>query len=216
MDQSQPMPLKLNNHSVSPPGGWSYRVAETGQRFRNHPTPESLRRALASHCKLHNLPLPTDAQIEDQLCKALGPAAADWCVDSESGEAQRAYPGMAACTLTFTQVLSATRTLFSWLVKGRKRVEGAEAERRARICSTCTENQIVHGCTSCSMPALKEAVNQVVAGGTTTVDGALNGCCICGCSLKALVWLPLDLLQARMPAAENARLPAHCWKKLSL
>lgn len=209
------MALRLNNTHTTPPGGWSYRITETGHTERKHPSPESLRKALAKHCALHNLPLPPDEQIQDYICKQLGEDAVHWCVDVESGEPQAAYrQGGAPCRMHFSQVIGGTRTLISWLIRGRKRVEGAEAERRARICVTCPNNQIVHGCTGCSMPALKEVINSVVSGGSTTVDAALEGCCICGCALKALVWMPLDILHERMPASENERLPDHCWKKL--
>lgn len=200
---------------MTPPGGWCYRVTETGKRFSGHPSPESLRTALAQHCSLHNLPVPTDDMIQDSMCRELGPESVNWCVDSDSGQAQLAYlsAGAAPCRLSFMSVLNATRTIGSWLLKGRNRVEGAEAERRARICSSCPENRSIDGCSSCSMPALKSALELIIGGAATTVDGMLQGCCICGCSLRGLVWMPLETLHERMPASENDRLPSHCWKK---
>jgi hypothetical protein len=213
--------LKLNNLSVSPPGGWFYRVPETGKTFKGYPSPEGLRKALAAHCAVHNLPVPGDAQIQDFICKNLGEEAIHWCVDRESGEAQAAYlAGGVACRLTFSQVMAGTRTLLSWLISSVlklkwQRVEGAEAERRARICAPCPECQEVQGCSSCSMPALRQLIQSAVQGGTTTQDTYLTkrGCCKCGCASLPLIWMPLETLQKHMSEAVNTQLPTHCWKK---
>lgn len=175
---------------------------------------DSLRKSLASHCHAHNLPVPNDDIIEDQICKQLAQDAVHWCVDAESGQAQEAYTqGGAACRMTFMQVLNGTRTIGSWLLKGRQRVEHVESERRARICATCPQNQEILGCSSCSMPSLRSAIEVIVGGARTSSDDSLHGCCVCGCSLKALIHIPLAVLQERMPASENKRLPDHCWKK---
>lgn len=206
------MALKLNNHQTQPPGGWCFRHQDG--HISKGPTPYALQQAMLKYCALHGLLMPTDAEIEDYMCRALGQEAIEWCVDTETGMAEHAYRhGGAPCRLTFQQVLNATGTIGSWLMKGRHRVESVEAERRARICAGCIENQEIHGCTGCSMPALKTMINSIVGGGSTTVDGQLKGCCKCGCSLKALVWLPLEVLQSKMDDVINSQLPDHCWKK---
>jgi hypothetical protein len=203
---------KLNNLNVTPPGGWGYEVKEPYKRFSGYTTRDGLRVDLGRYCSLHNLPIPNDDMIQEYICQRLGRDALDWCVD-EAGQQQHAYTGNGGCRLTLSQVISATGTIAQWMAKGMKRVEGFEAERRATICSSCPENQEIKGCTGCAMPALKEMINRVVSGGSTTKDGALQGCCQCGCSLKALVWMPLEQLHSHLNESDNARLPDHCWKK---
>lgn len=205
------MSQHLNNDSVTPPGGWQFRVPQTGKTFSGA-TYDALRVELGKHVRAHSLPMPSRDEIEDYICRQLGSAAKEYCTDDQTN---MPVHNPDSCYLTFKQVLTGTRVLAAWVIQGRQRVDGVEAENRARICANCDQNRVIHGCKGCSMPALREAINSVVAGGRTTVDEQLNACCQCGCSLKAKVWLPLDLIHAHQSEDVNARLPAHCWMKTS-
>ena len=80
-----------------------------------------------------------------------------------------------------------------------------EADRRAVICSTCPLNVTVKGCWGCA--GLMKKVVELVGNKQTSRDSALESCKVCGCVLRAKVWLPLD-------AEVNAKLeyPPHCWQ----
>lgn len=84
-------------------------------------------------------------------------------------------------------------------------VSQEEAERRAKICITCPFNVVVQGCWGCSN-ILKKVV-ELVGNKQTSLDSALESCKVCGCVLRAKVWLPSD-------TEANAGLdyPAHCWQ----
>jgi hypothetical protein len=63
------------------------------------------------------------------------------------------------------------------------------------------------------MSALKEAVNVVVGGAATAYDSQLQSCKVCGCSLKAKIHLPLDILRDNLTDAQMNALPQACWLK---
>lgn len=81
-------------------------------------------------------------------------------------------------------------------------VSQEEAERRAKICITCPFNVVVQGCWGCSN-ILKKVV-ELVGNKQTSLDSALESCKVCGCVLRAKVWLPLT--------PDGLEYPAHCWQ----
>lgn len=169
---------------------------------------------LGKHCRVHSLPMPSREQIEEQICFELGGEASSWCLD-EMGLPSQADAGAPDCGgLTLGSVKQATMTLLHVKITGR-RVEGAEAERRARLCSTCNQNRIITGCRGCAMPAINAVVEQIREGRRTSLDDSLHFCCVCGgCSLQGKVWVPLDILLAHTPASQMIRFEEkapHCW-----
>lgn len=85
-------------------------------------------------------------------------------------------------------------------------VSQEEAERRATICSTCPKNQSVPGCWGCS--GIMKMVAQYLGKKHTSRDRALESCAVCGCVLRAKVWLEMDTI-------DNTGLeyPEHCWQR---
>lgn len=85
-------------------------------------------------------------------------------------------------------------------------VSQEEAERRALICSTCPKNQTVSGCWGCG--GIIKAVTKYLGNKRTSRDKALESCSVCGCVLRAKVWLELGTI-------DNSGLeyPEHCWQK---
>lgn len=210
------MPLKLASQITSPPGGHFFFITPTGQRFGGngiYPSRVALRSAMRSHCVSHHIPIPTDAEIDEFMCKEMPPGV---CVDAATGmdvwQPDRSSSGL---NLSFSQVIQGTRTLGYWATHGRPRVEGALAERRASTCSSCAENQPVSGCEGCNLRAMLDAISSVVQGQATTKDGLLGACKLCGCHLRAKVWLPLDILlkysSSQQMELTKERAP-HCWQ----
>lgn len=85
-------------------------------------------------------------------------------------------------------------------------VSQEEAERRATICSTCPKNQTVAGCWGCG--GIIKSVTKYLGNKRTSRDKALESCSVCGCVLRAKVWLELGTI-------DNSGLeyPEHCWQK---
>lgn len=205
------MPHRLANASETPHNGWRYYVKETGTWLPGAGQGAvhylALAPQIAAHCRIHHLPIPERAEVEAQMCSNLPSGV---CVDEQD---QPVYRIGDPIRLTISNVYQGTRTILSWLIGGMQRVDHAEAERRAGICSACVENQPVEGCTGCSGGALRDLAAQFVAGGSTSYEDRLQGCRICGCGLKAIIWMPLEPLHQHTPADQNEALPAHCWKK---
>ncbi len=197
------MTLKLQITGTGPPGGWYYKDPETGREFRpvawNDMLPE-----IQAHRRANNLPISTALreQVEEQVCKHVPP---EWC-----GNAQvqgRVEP------LTFQQVLSGTAVLIDWMKSGANIVSQNEADERSRTCAHCHYNSGISGCSNCSMGKVRELVGRIVGPRTTQGDSMIQACKICGCSLKAKVWIPLDILQRHMTAEQNSAFPEWCWCK---
>lgn len=194
----------LPNRFTAPPGGWRYRVPETGQIFSASNEQELLGQ-LRAHYGAAGYPMPANlVELIDQNICAQHP---DYCVGS--GPAPKAS-GLAH---TFTTVLQGTRTIGAWLLGGRELVSQDVADRRASICSMCVQNDEPQGCTSCNSKVMKEAVEKLVGKRSTALHDRLLSCRICGCNLRAKVWFPLRILLDHMPAEQQERLPETCWLK---
>lgn len=201
------MGLKLKRRDVVPPGGFKYFQAET-KFWITSPTYPDLISRIRKHRASNNLPVGLRflEEIEDQICQTLPP---DW-IDRDD-PVHRARAGFA---VDFMNVLSGTGLLVEWFLTGRKKVEQTEADRRANICSSCFYNQPIQGCTSCNDGVLRDVVNKIVGGSVTQYDNHLRACKLCACSLKAKVWLPLELLVKRSSAELQEALPDWCWIKI--
>ena len=204
--------MKLASKLVRPPGKWRYRVAETGQTFVGS-TMDELLRMLGKHCSIHHLPMPTEEQIEDQICFELGADAKDWCMDS-SGMAPTIPPHSPDCAgLSLQSVKQATFTLVHSALRGSS-VTQEEAERRASICVDCTQNREVPGCKGCAGGALRSLVTSIARNRATSMDDRLFTCCICGCLNKAKLWIDLDIIKKHTPASQWERFRSkapNCW-----
>lgn len=197
--------LKLNDPGTAPPGGYRYFCTETQTWIRAASFPELIA-ASKSHRAANQLGIPETFKddVEAQLCSFMPPGTC-------RHEAGIAVSGPRR--LTFQDVVSATKTLGEWLIKGASKVEQPEAERRAIICLACPMNQNFDGCTTCAEKDLREAISGFMGASRTEYDARLHTCFACGCTLKAAIWLPLEILQKHMPENVKPLLPEYCWKK---
>lgn len=193
------------------PGGFKWKCQETGQWVPargSMPSYVDFIYQCRQHCIANNLPigLEWEQTIQDQICATLD---GQWC--SEFGHPVQTRSGW---SFDFQSVLQGTLTLGRFLIRDHgKKVEYAEAERRAAICVGCVYNQNPIGCTNCSMGALREAAKTVVNGEPTTYDSKLMSCKICMCNLKAKIHLPLNTLKKYMSEDQMSALPDFCWLK---
>lgn len=196
--------LHLLDPTSVPPGGFRYLCPET-KTWIPAPSFWELVSAAERHRKANNLPVSQDFkfELEDQLCSHMPPGTCKHEIGVAVSGPRR---------LTFSDVVSATKTLGAWFLKGTPKVDQAEAERRANICLACPMNQNFEGCTTCAEKDLRETMVSFMGESRTPVDSNLHTCFSCGCTLKAAIWFPLELLKKHMTDESKALLPKHCWK----
>ncbi len=197
--------LKLLDVGTVPPGGFKYLCPETQTWIRAASFGE-LVAASERHRASNKLGISENFkdEVESQLCSTMPPGTC-------KHEAGVAMSGPRR--LTFQDVVSATKALGTWFLKGTPKVAQEEADRRAKICLSCPMNQNFDGCTTCAEKDLREAIASFMGTSKTPFDANLHTCYGCGCTLKAAVWFPLAILQSNTPADVRATLPDHCWKK---
>lgn len=209
---AKPRP-RLPNLTTAPPGGWRYRVPETGQLFSGASLSDLVSQ-LHAHYRANGYDTPLGGfrdLIEDYIC-AETPETCD--ASYVRPPTQTESTGLASnLAHTFHTVMQGTATLVSWLAGGGERVSQQTADARAATCATCPENVEPQGCTGCNIGALRAVADRVAGKRTTPSDGALKSCRICACHLRAKVWLPLKVLTNHMPPKQQAALPGYCWIK---
>lgn len=199
------MRLQLTRKNEVPPGGFRYLVPETGVLIQG-PSFDDLKSEVKKHLKANArlIPIDLEEQIETWICEQM---PAGIC---KRGLGETRAP---SATVGFQQIIDGTSTLLDWFIKGRKRVEKEESERRIKICAACPFNQEIEGCTTCNLNRLHQIVNAIVGDGAIEGESHIKACAICGCSLRAKVRIPLDVLQAHIDSTVNSNFPDFCWVK---
>lgn len=194
--------LKPTDKYTTPPNGWRYLQRESGKLIRG----TSFTNLLASvreHRMANGYPMQMDMEqeVEAGVCEQ----TPDICVEVEAD--------MVPVKLTIANVMAFTMTLGESILKGSPRVDSTEANRRAAICSGCTDNVNPEGCGACNSKKINSIIEKLTRSKPTTHDDKLGACRYCGCMNKAQAWFPLDILQNHIKPEIREALPAHCWKK---
>lgn len=195
--------LHLQKLDEVPPGGFRYKDTSTGKTITG-PTYRDWVNAVKRHKVANEVPVgpELEAEMQEQLCMQL---PGGWCVRDGA-----VYQSGVTAGLSFDKVINGTITLGDWLLNGKKKAEKQEAQKRADICSSCPFNQTIQGCTSCNQGKLMQIVNRIVGPEQLQGDNLLNACTLCGCSLRAKVWIDLEILQRHTAGVE---FPEWCWLK---
>ena len=146
------------------------------------------------------LPLEgTHEAVEDWICEQLP----EWCERHEA-------PRHMKTTYNSKDLLAFLEATKETIIKGNV-VSQAEAERRANICTQCiTYNVDIDGCQSCK--GIGTMVFSVIGHKTVKNLGHLKACGICGCALKAKIWLTKETLDSTTRIQETAgKFPKWCW-----
>lgn len=198
----------LPNLTNAPPGGWRYRVPETGQKFEGASLSGLIENLKAHyHANGYELPDSLPALIEAYVCGEVG----EYCDGNASSLPKTERVTGGGLAHTFHVVLQGTKTLISWVAGGGERVSQALADERAATCATCPENVNPEGCTGCNIAELLRIGEKVAGTRKTTSDASLNACRVCSCLLKAKVWIPHKNLWPHMSEEQKLRLPQACW-----
>lgn len=190
----------VTDTNVTPHGGWRYIQPETGFEFRSFGYRDIIEQ-VALHRRSNGLPERNPgADIEAFVCAQL-PAGSETCSQVLDGD----YALKKSFTMEDVKrfIQAAASALGS-----RGLVAEEKAEARAAICSTCPLNTSVSGCWTCK--GLAEWLFKLIGARSTVHDSRLNQCGVCGCSLKAKIWLPQDVAQK---VSEGYKFPSWCWLK---
>lgn len=202
--------LHLSGTTQTPPGGWTYKVHQLSVRFPKlawvgpFHTYHDLLNEVKKRCKAHELPMPTEAEVQDQICQRLPPG---YCRDETGAAVNGAARG--DFSVTFDAVIQGSKSLWSWFKHGP--VSDDEVVRRSYICNQCPENLPISGCRSCNASSLHEVVNKIVVNRPLPTDDLLHACRVCSCSLKSKTRMRLEDVVPHMSPQQIAALPNHCW-----
>lgn len=196
---------QLPNKTYAPPGGWRYKVPETGQLFRGV-SEYQLLCELEAHYRANQLKKPDG--LSDLIERFVCEQEPDYCTDQHG---QAVQDGKRSIFMDIRAALQGTATLVMWKVKGEGLVEPTLADQRAAICVACPMNVEPQGCTSCNTKVVREAVEAIVGTRQTSFHNQLKACKVCMCHLSAKVQLPLKSILRWMPDSQQELLPSHCW-----
>lgn len=206
---------RVINENESPPGYWWFMV--DGKKRGPFPARVQLINDIRDYYRANGKLVPADleSQIDEATCARIDPSL---CEDRETHARLLSKVSSNASTvvLQFNAAVQGTMTIGEWFIKGRlmnkaKLVELDKAVERGSVCASCPHNVPVGRCAACVAGRMGNAIKRIVGNASTPIDGQLNACNLCGCSLKAKVWFPLDLLRKHMQPEHLAQFPDFCW-----
>lgn len=193
---------RLNNPDLVPAGGWRYEDPSNGVIIKGGSLSQLSKRVGLDRLKRGVPAGDVLGDITDYLCSIQQPGSklcSFFNEDKVTGP-RRKY--------NIEDVKSYLKAITTTVKKGV--VTQEEANRRAGICTMCHHNKQLPGCTGCSN--ISDAVFKVIGAKTTPMDPNLKECGICGCSLKAKVWVLDEGIVSAPNVTENKDLfPDHCW-----
>ena len=193
--------LAIVSKQTTPPGGYRYRVEQTGQTFHAW-TAFAIRQQVVNHLTANSIPVPhnLDALIEDFTCQGQPAGICD--------ETDPIKSFLSNLHLTWQVIKAGTSTIGAWALDGFTKVEPAVADARAGVCASCPNNKFPQGCSPCQSDALHRLVHKLVGADNTRYDDRLHACVSCGCALRVKVWAPLRFVLKHPPMSPY---PPQCW-----
>lgn len=195
------------------PGCYSFTVPETGFRIPRSGT-TSIDNVLAqtvTYYKANGYVVPSGLRqrIIDECCAKQAPGT---CIEDLRMPQQAASPTLSTA---LEVVWTGTRTLATWLTKGK--VSNEVAARRAAVCAACPNNRDIEtpGCKSCGYASRLNQLSTFVAGilqkERMSWDEGLRSCSVCHCHLSLKCRTTLESILKYMPDSQRQALPAACW-----
>lgn len=168
------------------------------------PTLELLVMRLRNELRGRGLPVPEDIvqKVLEQICNKAPHA----CIFSNG---QQPPTTQIKKGFTVTDVKAFIKSV-EWTITSGGVVDQETAEERTNICMRCPYNTRLPGCEGCS--GIANLVFKVIGARKTHNMGELKQCGVCGCSLKAKVWVPQDTVKQTANVQNNMNdFPDWCW-----
>lgn len=202
--------LRVSNLNETPPGGWRYRVPETDKMIGPTPAWNDIRTLVYKHYTANSIlpPANLEDKIHEYVCAQIPPM---FCEESTVFALRSQVRG----EISAADLLRGVRIMAEWtaarLVGQSHRVTKKVAEARADVCVSCPNNVPTTECKPCKLGEFIALVTRISGGETVSVDSRLGGCKVCGCGLKAKIWLPKSILNKNITQEQLAKYPAFCW-----
>ena len=196
--------LRYVNQDQTPPGGFVYKVESTGKEFQGD-TLFSLQQRIIEYCEGNKLPIPVNlaGKIQDYSCRR----------HSALCEETDPLKEFATTLIITTRTMAAgLAVLGPWMTAGKPTVKDDLATARSATCAGCKFNVLLKNCRPCMMPAITKLVESAIGPAETPYSDQINGCNLCGCSLKIKIWVPITYIKDAM-LFDKALLPDWCWVK---
>jgi len=177
-----------------------YTDPDTGAVFTGE-TAKSIVKQVVNHRVNTNTPVDPDKvqmEVEDYICSQLP----TWCQrQREPGKIKKEYTR--EDVLAFVAAVSGT-------IEAGGVVDQQTAEKRADVCLQCPYNQKLAGCDGCN--GIASTVFNLIGARRVRNMGSLRSCGICGCALKAKIWVPDNVLKDTARIQNNMEdFPSWCW-----
>lgn len=196
--------LRLRNRSGG--GDWEFFVPQTGHVIKGRHF-DQLQHRVRDHLVANgyaDVPVE-DSILEDYNARKFQKIDPECCYDT-------GQEPLTDRKLTPMDVVRFTKTLFLHALNKFQLVDQEEAERRAKICSQCHLNRLIHNCNACSNSGLAAStVGKLIGDRQTSLDSVLHSCLHCGCFLKVKVWFPKEVQVATPPDGFEKQPPKECW-----
>lgn len=191
-----------DNSSWLPYTAQTYEDKENGIVVKG-PTLKLLVSRLKEELLKRSLPVPAD--IDQVICKQICAKVPEACVfQDENRPTTPIKKGF-----TVTDVKAFIKSVEGTITSGGV-VDQETAEERTNICMRCPYNTKLPGCEGCS--GIANLVFKVIGARQTNNMGHLKQCGVCGCSLKAKVWVPQETVKQTAQVQNNINdFPDWCW-----
>lgn len=196
---------QLKDPNTVPPGGWKYRVPETGFTLSRN-SRALLVQSVSEHLTANNIPSDPGtilSRIEAQICER-APAS---CYKVQHSPAT---PRPAGRRWSLREILNGVS---AWLfdVKGENYAPMDVVRKRASVCANCPLRVESDACQECSK-TYQAMVKRV---GHSRIDPLrsfkLRICDACGCFQAVKVQLTLPTVMKRISPEQKAKLHHGCW-----
>jgi hypothetical protein len=196
------MIILKNANSWLPHPAQKYIDAETGIMVKGQ-TLKLLVSRMTAELQTIGLPIPED--LEQRILNQISKAAPHCCTyineDAPNITTKKKF--------TITDVKAFVKSVEGTITSGGV-VDQATAEERTNICMRCPYNTNLPGCEGCS--GIANLVFKIIGARKTDNMGTLKQCGVCGCSLKAKVWVPQDTVKQTAQVQNNMNdFPDWCW-----
>lgn len=217
------MPRLLKDRTTVPPGGYQYRVPETGLLLKGNAL-ASVARDAQAHLKANGIMKTSHelaALIEDQICQRYPES----CWNHPKIAAPMAKPHPKGHKWTVAEVKNGLNAFFRFLLP-RRFVSEPESFARATVCASCPLNVNSEACSSCTSGLLETVKTAIGRQRVANLDRHFAGnrklrlCDACGCFIHAKVMLDADAVAKSTTPETLARIRKDapgCWilKELS-
>lgn len=218
--------MRLKDRNKFPPGGFRYYTAATNFSIQPWVSFDVAVAQIVAHRKANPYQSSVNGWSTDtgtvaneldayntMVCQQMN--WNDYITDGSFEDLPKVQSRQSLSPRNAARVAEGIKTILEWEVTGGKLVEAAQANARAKVCSTCPKNMAGDLSSFFTEAAAKLIQLQLEAKNNlklhTDYDPLLGLCDACGCVCKLKVWCPADIILSKMKLDTKERLDPGCW-----